>query len=84
MPTIPLTALPMVFQVSAALLATPCVALIVAYLMMRLRGAPAPTPGVTDSVSNPDAILQPGIGFTFIIVVAACAAIALVVSAQIV
>lgn len=57
MPTIPLTALPMVFQVSAALLATPCVALIVAYLLMRLRGAPAPTPGVTDSVSNPDAIL---------------------------
>jgi len=57
MPTIPATALPMVFQVSAALFATPCVALILAYLSLRLRGAPAPTPGLTESVANPDAVL---------------------------
>jgi hypothetical protein len=58
MPTIPLTAAPLFFQIAAVLLGVPSVALLITYLIVRFRARPTPSASIASSVPNPDAILM--------------------------
>lgn len=58
MPTIPMTAAPLFFQIGAVLLGVPCVALLITYFVARFRSAPKPSASIASSVPNPDAILM--------------------------
>jgi hypothetical protein len=58
MPTIPLTAAPLLFQIAAVLLGAPSFVLLITYLVVRFRPRPTPSASIASSVPNPDAILM--------------------------